>query len=153
MEIAVREGRASDIQPIMKMIKELASFEKYPVRNSARQMLKDRDFFGSFVAERDGELVGYAIYFFAYYTFAGRSLYLDDIYVKPKYRGRKIGAMLMHEVFKLAKKRGCKRLRLQVLDWNKNAMGFYKRYGGKVSKEWLNCDFDGRDIDRFLRVR
>ena len=88
--------------------------------------------------------------FFAYYTWVGKSLYLDDIYVKPDFRGRGVGSMLLRSIFEVAKRENCKRLRWQVLDWNENAISFYKKRGAAISGEWLNCDFDEKGIKQFL---
>ena len=150
--IAIREGNEGDFPEIMQMIKELAEFERAPdsVRNSVLQMEKEKDSFRSFVAHEDGRIVGYAIYYLAYYTWVGKSLYLDDIYVKPQFRSKKVGTMLFRKVFEVARKEGCKRVRWQVLDWNSNAIGFYKKQGASISKEWLNCDFDEQGIRGFL---
>ena len=153
MAITVRKGNEADFDAIMDMIKELAAFEKATgaVRNSAAQMAEEKGLFGCFVAEHDGRPIGYAIYFFAYYTWVGKSLYMEDIYVRPEFRGRKVGSMLLRKVFEVARENGCKRVRWQVLDWNADAIGFYKKRGARVSKEWLNCDFDEKGIESFLK--
>ncbi len=152
MAVVVRKGKECDFPALMEMIKELAAFEKEPdaVRNTIERMGREKDLFGFFVAEEDGMIVGSAIYFFAYYTWVGKSLYLDDLYVKPQYRSRKVGSMLLGKVFELARDEGCMRLRWQVLDWNKDAIAFYKKRGAKVGGEWLNCDFDEEGIVGFL---
>jgi GNAT superfamily N-acetyltransferase len=111
-------------------------------------MRRERGSFGFFVAEEGGEVLGAAVYFFAYYTWVGKSLYLDDLYVKPEHRRRKVGSMLLAQVFDLARREGCKRLRLQVLDWNKDAISFYEKHGGSITGEWLTCDFDAGEIAR-----
>jgi len=153
MTITIRKGKEEDFPAIMALIKDLASFEKASdeVRNSVGQMKKERKHFDSFVAEQDGEIVGFAVYFFAYYTWVGKSLYLDDLYVKPQFRGKKVGSMLLKHLFELAAKEGCKRVRWQVLDWNAYAIGFYKKHGAKISSEWFNCDFDEDGISQFLK--
>ncbi len=152
MSVTIREGREPDFPAIMGLIKELAEFEKAPhsVKNSVEQMKKEKDSFGFFVAQENGKIIGTAIYFFAYYTWVGKSLYLDDLYVKPQFRGKKVGSMLLKKVFELAHKEGCKRLRWQVLDWNSNAIAFYKKRGASITNEWMNCDFDEQGIRQFL---
>ena len=137
----------------MELIKDLATFEKAPheVKNSVDQMRQEKESFGFFVAEEGGKILGAAIYFFAYYTWVGKSLYLDDLYVKPEYRRRKIGSKLLNMVFGLAMKEHCKRLRWQVLDWNKDAISFYEKHGATITSEWLNCDFDEDGIGEFLK--
>ncbi len=153
MAIRVRKGAEKDFPAIMEMINELAAFEKapHPPTNSVGQMHQEKECFEFFVAEEDGRIVGSAIYFFAYYTWVGKSLYLDDIYVKPDFRGRGVGSLLLRNIFELAKQENCKRLRWQVLDWNENAISFYKKRGAAISREWLNCDFDEEGIGNFLK--
>jgi GNAT superfamily N-acetyltransferase len=155
MAITIRKGEERDFPVIISLIKDLAAFEKSSssVKNTLSQMKKEHESFDSFVAEQDGVIVGYAIYFFAYYTWVGKSLYLDDLYVKPKLRGKKVGSMLLTKLFELAKKENCRRVRWQVLDWNTNAIKFYQKHGAAITKEWLNCDFDEAGIDEFLKKK
>jgi GNAT superfamily N-acetyltransferase len=153
MAVIIRKGEEKDFPAIMELIKELAAFEKAPnsVKNSVEQMKQEKDTFGFFVAEEDGKILGAAIYFFAYYTWVGKSLYLDDLYVKSEFRRKKVGGMLLRKLFELAKEENCKRLRWQVLDWNKDAIAFYKKHNATISDEWLNCDFDEEGITQFLK--
>ncbi len=144
MTVVIRKGEERDFPVLLGLIKDLATFERAPeqVRNSLEQMRRERESFGFFVAEEDGKVLGAAVYFFAYYTWVGKSLYLDDLYVRPEHRRKKVGSMLLKRVFELAKQEKCKRLRLLVLDWNKDAISFYRAHGGAISSEWLTCDFD-----------
>jgi len=89
-----------------------------------------------------------ALCFFAYYTWVGKSLYLDDIYVMESYRGQKIGTELLKKVFEIAQKEGCKRVRWQVLNWNKPAIEMYEKIGAEIDDEWLNCSFDSEGIKK-----
>ncbi len=149
----IREYKQQDIPSIIGLIKELADFEKAPekVTNSAERMLKEQKYFECFVAENsDGEIIGIALYFFAYFTWVGKSLYLDDLYIKPNYRGSKIGSKLLNKIFEVAKKENCQRLRWQVLDWNEPAIEFYKKCGATLDSEWINCDFTADGIDKFI---
>ncbi len=152
MAVTIRNGTEKDFPAVMNLINKLAEFEKASdkVRNSEEQMKRERDFFRFFVAEDEGKIIGHAVYYFAYYTWVGKSIYVDDLYVEPEYRRKKIGSMLLHEVFKQAEREGCKRVRWQVLDWNENAIKFYSKLGASISKEWLNCDFDEKGIEKFV---
>jgi GNAT superfamily N-acetyltransferase len=154
LTVTVRGGRRDDLPALLGLIKELAAFEHAAdeVENTVELMKKQRKLFRFFVAEEGGEVVGAAVYFFAYYTWVGKSLYLDDIYVKPAFRRKRIGSMLLRRVFQVAKREGCRRLRLQVLDWNEGAISFYRRSGGSISDEWLNCDFDGSQVEEYLKT-
>jgi GNAT superfamily N-acetyltransferase len=149
LAVIIREGNEKDFPVLLGLIKDLATFEGAPeqVKNSVGQMKRERDSFGFFLAEEDGNVLGAAVYFFAYYTWVGKSLYLDDLYVRPEHRRKKVGSMLLERVFKLAKQQDRKRLRLEVLDWNKIAISFYQKHGGTISREWLNCDFDSKALE------
>ena len=152
MNFRIRKATEKDFEAILSLIKELAHFEKAPekVSNSVEQMKEEKDVFGCFIAETEKkEIVGIALYFFAYYTWIGKSLYLDDLYVKETYRGEKIGARLLKKVIEVAKKENCKRLRWQVLNWNKPAIDFYKEFGAEFDDEWINCDFDYKSLQEF----
>lgn len=152
MEIKIREASEADYGSIMDMIKELARFERAEekVKNSVSRMRREKRFFRALIASENGRIIGYAVFFFAYYTWVGKSLYLDDIYVKPRYRGKKAGTALLKKVFEIAAKEGCKRVRWQVLDWNKNAIKFYSKHGARIDESWLNCDFDEKMISKVL---
>jgi GNAT superfamily N-acetyltransferase len=138
----IRKGYEADFEAILEMIKELALFEREPdaVINTVERMHEEKDYFQFYVAEIDGKIVGMALYFFAYYTWVGKSLYLDDLYVKPEYRGVNIGKALLEKIVAVAKEEKCKRMRWQVLDWNTTAIEFYKKMNASLSQEWINCD-------------
>lgn len=152
MNFNIRKATEADFPAILSLIKELAEFEKAPekVTNSVEQMKQEKDFFRCFVAETGNkEVVGIALYFFAYYTWVGKSLYLDDIYVKESFRKQKIGTELLREVFRVARDENCKRVRWQVLNWNKPAIQMYEKSGAEIDDEWLNCTFDEAGIKNF----
>ncbi len=109
--------------------------------NSVERMNKEKAFFNCFVAEtKDHQIIGYATYFFGYYTWIGKSLYMDDLYVKPEYRAMGIGTKLINRVIEFAKDSECHKLRWQVSEWNKPAIGFYKNIGAQVDSTEQNCD-------------
>lgn len=150
MSISIRQGTEKDFPALLALVKELALFEKEPdgVKNTVEQMQREKDFFKFFVAEDDGAVVGIVVYFFTYSTWVGKSLYVDDLFVKESYRGRKIGTTLLNEIFKVAQDAGCGRLRWQVNNWNADAIAFYRRLGAKIDETWFNCDFDAAAIAR-----
>src|ERR1700754_4799412 len=101
MTVTIRKATDSDFPAIIDLINEFAAFQKTPdrVHNSVEQMLADKDLFFCFVAEnQQQQIVGYAACFFAYYTWSGKNLYLDDLYVKETARGFNIGTKLLFEV-------------------------------------------------------
>lgn len=153
MNIQIRKGEEKNLPALLELIKELADFERAgdAVTNNLERMLAEQTYFEFFVAEHDTKVVGVALYFFAYFTWVGKSLYLDDVYVRPAYRGKQIGSRLLEAVFAVAQKENCQRLRWQVLTWNTPAIEIYKKIGARMSDEWLNCDFNADEIARFLR--
>ena len=152
MNITIRNAEEKDLPQMIGLIKELAIFENAgdQVTNSVEQMCTEKEFFNCFVAERldNKEIVGMALYYFAYYTWVGKSLYLDDLYIKQAFRGHKIGSKLLQKLFDVAKTENCKRVRWQVLDWNEPAVKLYKKMGAKLDSEWHNCDFDIKTIQK-----
>jgi len=152
MDVKIREGAEKDYPAVLSLIKELATFENAPekVINTVERMKEEKQYFNVIVAEdTKKEIVGIAVYYFAYYTWVGKSLYLDDLCVKESCRGKKIGTRLLKEIFKVARKENCKRVRWQVLNWNKPAIDLYKKCGATLDGEWLNCDFDEKAIREF----
>jgi len=145
MTITIREATEEDYPAIVEMFCEFAHFENLDERmtNSVARMKIEKDYFNCFVAVSNGDkLVGYATHFFAYFTWTGKSLYMDDLYVKENHRGVGIGSMLMNKVIAFAKSTGCRKLRWQVSDWNAPAIGLYKSLGAVIDAQERNCDLD-----------
>ncbi len=152
MNYSIRLSTEEDYPQILAFIKELALFEKAPdkVLNTVEFMKQEKHLFGCYVAVSETEeVVGIALYFFAYFTWIGKSLYLDDLYVKPEYRNLGIGSELLKHIFKLAKDENCRRLRWQVINWNTQAIELYRKVGATIDEEWINCDFDYEQIKNF----
>lgn len=152
MDSTIRKGRSEDFPQVLALIRALALYEKAPekVTNSVEQMETEQDYFDFFVAESDGKIIGFALYFFAYYTWVGKSLYLDDLFVKEEFRGKGIGYQLLRKLFEVAKAENCQRMRWQVLDWNIPAIEFYRKNNATIDEEWFNCDYDRAGILAFL---
>ena len=152
MNYTIRTAVADDYPAILNIIKELALFEKAPekVTNTVEQMKAEQDYFHCLVAvDEAGTVIAICLYFFAYYTWVGKSLYLDDIYVLEPYRRQGIASSLLDRLFEVARKEKCNRVRWQVLNWNENAIQLYQKYGATIDGEWLNCDFDRQGIADF----
>lgn len=140
----VRSAIPSDMENVLELIKELATYEKAPneVINTTENLLKDC--FGEhkicdcIVAEQDNNVVGFALFFTGYSTWKGRTLYLEDILVTESCRGQGIGALLFEKVIEIAKDRKVKRMDWQVLEWNEPAINFYKKYNATLDPEWFN---------------
>ncbi len=143
MNFNIRKADEKDFPAIFGLIKELAEFEKGldKVSNTLDLMYEQKEYFECFVVETESkEIIGMALYFFTYYTWVGKSLYLEDLYVKEAWRGNGIGTKLMDKMFEIAKEEKCKRMRLQVLHWNQPAIDLYEKNGFTVDKTWYNCD-------------
>lgn len=144
MDIIVRIAAAKDFPFIVSLIHEFADFQKTPgkVKITADQMMEDEALFQCYVAESGSAIVGFATFFFAYYSWSGKALYLDDLYVKAQYRKHGIGKKLLMSVIDLAKKSNCKKLRWQVSKWNDTAINFYKSIGAEVDDIEINCNYN-----------
>ena len=152
MNYTIRPAAETDFPAILDIIKALALFEKAPekVTNTVEQMKEEQAYFHCLVAvNEDEKIIAICLYFFAYYTWVGKSLYLDDLYVLEPYRRQGIAAALLDKLFEVARNEKCNRIRWQVLNWNENAIRLYKKYGATIDDEWLNCDFDQKGIMEF----
>jgi GNAT superfamily N-acetyltransferase len=154
VSFVVRRAVATDVRRMIELVRELAEYEREP--DSAKATEEDflRDGFGAnpafeaFVAEsNEGGTVdtfGLALYFYVYSTWTGRkSLHVEDLFVRPAYRGRGAGLALMRALAREAVDRGCARFVWQVLDWNAPAIAFYEGLGAKVLKDWIAVRLDG----------
>ncbi len=155
METIIRKGTKTDIPSVLNLIRELALFEKAPqeVTNNEEDMEQDgfgeNPVFRMLVAEKQGKVVGMAIYFIKYSTWKGKGVYLDDIVVNENFRGEGIGKLLLDEVIRDCKSLGAKQLHWQVLDWNDPAINFYKKYHSSFDSEWINCKLNEEQIMNF----
>jgi GNAT superfamily N-acetyltransferase len=143
MDVKIRSSEEADFILLLGLFKEFAAFEKQSdsVTNSVDRIIREKDFLNCFVAETsDKRIVGYATYFFTYYTWIGKCLYMDDLYVKPELRAKGIGKRLMNRVIEFAKSSNCHKLRWQVSNWNKPAVEFYNSLGAKIDDIERNCD-------------
>lgn len=147
MEVKIRKAKSEDMPRVLELIQELATYEKAPdeMINTVENLEKDGfgtdKVFDCIVAEKEGVIVGFALYFTGYSTWKGRTLYLEDFIVSEQYRGKGYGKMLFEEVLKEAKRRNVKRMDWQVLDWNEPAIKFYEKYNATLDGEWFNGRF------------
>jgi len=143
MTINIEPIREKDFEELAALFLEFATFEKLPEKmiNSAEKMKQEKDYFHGFIArDEDNNVLGYVTYFFAYYTWVGKSLYMDDLYVREKYRGKGVGSLLIKKVISFALAEKCNRLRWQVSSWNHPAISFYENLGAEINKVEMNCD-------------
>ena len=151
----IRPATPNDIPEILKFIRELAEYEKLvhqavaTAENLLRDGFSERPYFRVLIAEWDGQPSGFALYFYNYSTFQGRpGLYLEDVFVRPPYRGKGIGKALLLHVARIAAEEGCGRFQWQVLDWNTPAIKFYESLGAQVMKEWLTMRVSGDALQK-----
>lgn len=142
-KLIIREARKDDISVILEMIKELAEYEKllHEVIITERQLedviFGPNKFVEVLIAEYEKKIAGQTIFFNNFSTFVGKpGLYIEDLYVRPEFRGNGIGKALLSRVISLARERNCGRVEWVVLDWNKPAINFYKNMGAKPMDEW-----------------
>jgi GNAT superfamily N-acetyltransferase len=142
MAIEIRKAVPEDFEQVYSLIKEFATFIKTPekVVVTPDQMLEDKDYFQSYIAINGGQVIAFATYFIAYYSWTGKTVYLDDLYVLDEYRGNGIGTLLFNKVIETAKTEKCKKLRWQVSNWNSKAIEFYKKMGAAIDEVEINCD-------------
>jgi GNAT superfamily N-acetyltransferase len=143
MQIIIRIATEQDFPQVLRLIKEFSQFQGAPdkVTITAEQMEEDKDLFRCFVAEAaGGEVVGFASFFPAYYSWTGKAIYLDDLYVAQAFRKQGTGKKLLQAVINLAREEGCKKVRWQVSKWNTNAIDFYQSMGASIDEVEINCD-------------
>lgn len=157
---SIRDAVAADVPQIAALIRELALYENEPDAAKATEADLLRDGFGpepyfrclmlqTETAAGDPAIAGFSLYFFQYSTWEGRpSLYLEDLFVRPEYRGRGFGKALLQRLAQIAIKRGCARFQWECLDWNKPSLGFYESMGANVLREWLNLRLTGDALTR-----
>lgn len=153
--LSIREAVPSDVPEILALIRNLAVFEKEPDAAIATEedLLRDgfgpEPYFRCIMAEWDGAIAGFALYFFQYSTWEGRpALYLEDLFVREAFRKRGIGVALFQRLAQIALERRCTRFQWECLDWNQPALDFYESTGATVLREWLNLRVTGDALRR-----
>jgi GNAT superfamily N-acetyltransferase len=153
--LSLRPATRDDAELIVQFIRGLAEYERAPEAAvvTAEDLL--RDGFGPdrkfrvVIAEWNGQPAGFAFYFFNYSTWQGRpGLFLEDLFVRPEFRGKGIGKALLVHLAQIAIRENCGRFVWQVLDWNTPAIEFYKSLGAKVLDEWLTMRVEGEALEK-----
>lgn len=148
MSIEIRKAVRTDCKRLLDLIRELALYEKAPQQVTVTIEHFEASGFGTnpvwwaFVAEENGVILGFALYYIRYSTWKGQRMYLEDILVTEEARGRGIGSMLMNRLITEAKERNFNGIVWQVLEWNEPAINFYKKFETAFDAEWINCSID-----------
>lgn len=165
MEVKIRKAEARDVPRMLELVKELAVFERAPEEVTVTlEHMRDAGFgpdpvWVGWVAEgnqipgqdrNDSRIVGMAVCYERYSTWKGRRLYLEDIIVTERARGQRIGEKLFLECVRYAVERKHSGMLWQVLDWNKDAIRFYDRFGAKYSSEWLNGSLEVEQMRKLV---
>lgn len=154
----ISPAQAADIPLILALINELAEFEKLQHQVVATEATLRESLFGArpgaeaVIARVGGEAAGFALYFHNFSTFLGRhGLYLEDLFVRPAFRGGAIGKRLLMHLARLAVERGCGRFEWAVLDWNRPARDFYEALGAEANPAWVNYRITGEALEQLAR--
>jgi GNAT superfamily N-acetyltransferase len=156
--VEIRAARAADVPVILALINELAEFENLQHQVVATEATLRDALFGSHpgaeavIARVADEAAAFALYFHNFSTFVGkRGLYLEDLYVRPAFRGHGIGRQLLSHLAQIAVQRGCGRFEWSVLDWNRSARNFYEALGAEANPAWVNYRVSGAALERLAQ--
>ena len=148
MNITIRKAEKKDCPRLLELIHELALYEKAPhevtvdLDHFEESGFSEKPVWWAFVAEVDERVEGFALYYIRYSTWKGQCIYLEDLLVTEKMRGKGLGKLLFEKVIEESKARNFKRMVWQVLDWNEPAINFYKKYNATLDPEWMNGILD-----------
>ena len=153
--LKLRPATPKDTPQILQFIRELAEYERDPKAAVAteedilRYAFSEHPLIHVVLAEWEDKPAGFALYFFNFSTWQGKpGLYLEDLFVKPCFRGFGIGKALLKHLARIAVERGCSRYVWQVLDWNEPSIRFYEAMGARQMKNWITCRVDGEALTR-----
>lgn len=153
--IAIAPITRAEVPVLLGLIRELATFERLEHEVEATVECLENAFFdthsaaGALLANCDGELAGYAIYFFTFSSFVGRQgIWLEDVYVRPDFRRRGIGRKLIEAVAQIGAERNCGRFEWTALNWNERALDFYDKLGARKMDEWILLRMNAAGLQR-----
>lgn len=144
MEIIIRKAERQDCARMLELVHELAAYERAPQEVTISLEHFEESGFGAnpvywaFVAEAANEIVAFALYYIRFSTWKGQRMYLEDILVTERFRGKKIGQLLFDRLILEAKEKNLHGITWQVLEWNEPAINFYKKYNASFDPEWVN---------------
>jgi GNAT superfamily N-acetyltransferase len=155
----IKPATPEEIPTLLELIRELARFEKLEHEVEATLESLNQALFGpqpvagALLVRYDGEVAGYAIYFFTFSSFVGRAgIWLEDVYVRPQFRKHGLGRQLIEAVARIGVERGCGRFEWTALDWNERALNFYRSLGAEVRKEWVLLRVEPEGLKKLGRL-
>jgi len=159
MSLHLRPATRNDLGTILQLIRDLAVYEQLLDECVSTEELLDQHLFGEhpkaevLLAEWDGEVAGFGLFFHTFSTFLGKpGIYLEDLFVKPPYRGKGIGKALLMYLAKLARVRDCGRVEWSVLNWNEPSIRFYESLGAKRMDKWSMFRLAGEELARLAEA-
>jgi GNAT superfamily N-acetyltransferase len=157
MSFTIRKGEKKDMPSVLKLIKELAAFEREPdavevlVEDLEKDGFCEKPLFKTFVAEINTKIVGMALFYPRYSTWKGATIHLEDLIVSKEMRGLNIGTALYKKVLAYAFEKKVRRVEWVVLDWNKPAIDFYEKSGATVLRDWDTAQITREKIANYLK--
>ena len=158
MSLIIRRARPDEVGLVLSLVRELAEYEKLlhevdaTEADIAEALFADHPKLFCEIAEWNGQVAGFAVWFINFSTFSGRSgLYLEDLFVRPAQRGKGIGKALLAHLANTCLTNGWSRLQWAVLDWNTPSIEFYKSLGAVLMDEWTGCRLDGPALAALAR--
>jgi GNAT superfamily N-acetyltransferase len=148
INIKIRRACREDCERILELVKELAYYEKAPkevtvtIAHFIQSGFSSRPVWWAFVAEVNGIIQGFALYYIRFSTWKGQRMYLEDFYVTQQTRNKGLGKLLFDRLIKEAQRRKLNGMQWQVLEWNEPAINFYKKYNANLDGEWINCSIN-----------
>jgi ribosomal protein S18 acetylase RimI-like enzyme len=158
MEVKIRRAEVHDVPRMLELVRELAVFERAPEEVTVTQEhMRDAGFgpdpvWVGWVAESEGTIVGMAVCYERYSTWKGRRLYLEDIIVTERARGRRIGDSLFRQCAAYAVEKDYSGMLWQVLDWNTGAIRFYERFGAAMDLQWVNGSLGKEQLKQIVNT-
>ncbi len=143
--VVIRRAEKKDCPRLLELVRELALYERAPEEVTVSPEHFEESGFGpqpvwwAYVAEMDGIVCGFALYYIRFSTWKGQRMYLEDIYITREMRGKGIGKQLFEALVEEARERKLNGIVWQVLEWNEPAINFYKKYHANFDPEWVNC--------------
>jgi len=155
MEFSINQIARDEVLGLLELIRDLARFEKLEHEVEATVDRLSASLFGAtpvagaLIGRVDGELASYALYFFTFSSFIGRpGIWLEDLYVRPAFRRQGLGRAMIEAVARIGAERNCGRFEWTALNWNKNALDFYRKLGAQMMDEWVLVRMNAEGLRR-----